>query len=41
MAPPAGLPGGVAREVAYVPAADALFLSGLGTLSRIDQPDRC
>ena len=41
VAPPAGLPGGVAREVAYVPAADALFLSGLGTLSRIDQPDRC
>ncbi len=41
VAPPAGLPGGVAREVAYVPGADALFLSGLGTLSRIDQPDRC
>jgi hypothetical protein len=41
VAPPAGLPGGVAREIAYVPGADALFLSGLGTLSRIDQPDLC
>ena len=41
VAPPAGLPGGVAREVAYVRGADALFLSGLGTLSRLDRPDRC
>jgi len=41
VAPPAGLPGGVAREVAYVAGPDALFLSGLGTLSRLDRPDRC
>jgi hypothetical protein len=41
VAPPAGLAGGVSREVAYVRSADALFLSGLGTLARIDRPSRC
>jgi len=38
---PAALPGGAAQEVAYVQSADALFLTGIGTLSRLDDPTKC
>jgi hypothetical protein len=36
-----GLPGEASREMAYVRGVDALFLSGLRTLGRIDDPVRC
>jgi hypothetical protein len=38
---PTALPGGAAQEVAYVPGSDALFLTGISTLSRLDDPTRC
>jgi hypothetical protein len=36
-----GLSGDASREMAYVSDVDALFLSGLRTLGRIDDPVRC
>jgi hypothetical protein len=38
---PSGLPDEVSREMAYVRAVDTLFLTGLRTLGRIDDPVRC
>jgi hypothetical protein len=38
---PSRLPGDASREMAYVRSPGALFLSGLRTLGRIDDPVRC
>jgi hypothetical protein len=38
---PSLLPGDASREMAYVRDVDSLFLSGLRTLGRIDEPVRC